>query len=142
MPDLLGPHLSRVGGVESSLPVQALDHGASAGSAVRSTRKSNFPRSIVETSFKTEPAGFCRRHRGADQASWQVMRRRGFTVDREFDHPQVPQGSPLRRHVRHAASHHQHNEQPDTASTWPRPRAASPSFSGKVAWCPYAAREP
>ena len=39
-----------------------------------------------------------------NQASWQVMRRLGMTFEREFDHPRVPEGSPLRRHVRYVAS--------------------------------------
>jgi len=39
-----------------------------------------------------------------NQASWQVMRRRGMTFEREFDYPRVPEGSPLRRHVRYMAS--------------------------------------
>ncbi len=38
-----------------------------------------------------------------NQASWQVMRRLGMTSEREFDHSRVPEGSPLRRHVRYVA---------------------------------------
>ena len=50
-----------------------------------------------------------------NQASWQVMRRLGMTFEREFDHPRVPAGSPLRRHVRFEVSR-SWNEQRDMAS--------------------------
>ena len=63
------------------------------------------------------------------------MRRLGITVEREMDHPRVPEGSPLRRHVRDAASRHD-NQQLTTARSWPRPGAASTSFSIEVASCP------
>ena len=39
-----------------------------------------------------------------NQASWRVMQRLGMTFECEFDHPRVPEGSPLQRHVRYAAS--------------------------------------
>lgn len=39
-----------------------------------------------------------------NQPSWQVMRRLHMTSDCEFDHPRVPEGSLLRRHVRYVAS--------------------------------------
>ena len=33
-----------------------------------------------------------------NQRSWRVMEKLGMRREREFDHPRVPEGSPLRRH--------------------------------------------
>jgi ribosomal-protein-alanine N-acetyltransferase len=38
-----------------------------------------------------------------NEPSWRVMERIGMRRDREFDHPRVPQGSPLLRHVLYVA---------------------------------------
>ncbi len=37
----------------------------------------------------------------ANERSWRVMERLGFTRDLagDFDHPRLPEGHPLRRHV-------------------------------------------
>lgn len=39
-----------------------------------------------------------------NEPSWRVMRRLGMTFEREFDHPRVPEGNSLRRHVLYAAA--------------------------------------
>ena len=38
-----------------------------------------------------------------NERSWRVMERLGMRRDGEFDHPRVPEGSPIRRHVLYVA---------------------------------------
>jgi RimJ/RimL family protein N-acetyltransferase len=39
-----------------------------------------------------------------NERSWRVMERLGMRRVREFDHPRVPEGSPIRRHVLYSTS--------------------------------------
>lgn len=60
-----------------------------------------------------------------NEPSRQVMRRLGMTLERELDHPRVPEGSPLRRHVLYVAGGSQ-GRQPRDRSDSVRPEGGEP----------------